>query len=335
MPDEASPVRIPDITVAIATTGRPSIEGTLVALAAQTISGDAFLVSVVENTPQPRLPPLLRRFAHRLNLEYRVHTEPGKTGALNTVIRGTPSPLLAFIDDDCRPAPDWLERILATFAAFPDVPCVSGQFITVDSLPAPDPSVRGLQDSRRCTIRGTGRRPWEILRGGNFAVRRRLFDEVGYFDPDFGPGAPISSGDESEWLLRVLLREGECVRYEPDMCVVHTPPWGNARDARTRVGEYYASTGALLAKHLLAGQWRALSILNPLTYFPRTPRRLRREFAPRLATALRTIPYLCIGAFRYLRLRAGTRRRTQPATGTNSRIVISQYERASVPTRSS
>lgn len=287
------------IAVLIATAGRTSLRATLEALARQTLSQDQFLICVVENGPMSSAANVVETVRPFVRILYRTSGAPGKTPALNSVLSEISCPFIAFTDDDCRPDENWLTNILETFTHHPEVSVVSGPVI--DAHPPRDlhPSLRGLSRPEAQSFQGTGWRPWEIARGANFAVRRSLFGAVGSFDSTFGPGSLIPAGEEAEWLLRVLER-GFTIRYEPSVGVTHDR--ATMRRSEMAVHEYYVSTGGLIAKHVLAGQWRALGLLNPWTFLRGSGRNSPRRVLERLAIALQSIPYLCVGVIRYLRL---------------------------------
>ncbi len=101
----------PDVAVVIATRERETrLSFALEALARQTLDSERFEVVVVRGAGAggalAEAPDGLRvRFVdHRGN--------PGPGAQRNTGLRHVTAPLVAFTDDDCRPAPDWLERLL-------------------------------------------------------------------------------------------------------------------------------------------------------------------------------------------------------------------------------
>lgn len=288
------------IAVLIATTGRASLSTTLEALARQQLRRESFFVCVVENGPTPSAASLVETFRPFVHVFYRAYPVPGKIRALNSVLPDIFCPFVTFTDDDCRPDEKWLENILETFRRHPEVSVVSGPVIDAHPPSTLHPSLRGLKHSGALSFSGTRWRPWEIARGGNFTVRRSLFTEVGMFDPLFGAGSRIPAGDEAEWLLRVL-EGGFTIRYEPSVRVTHDR--ATTRRSEMAVHEYYVSTGSLITKHILAGQWRALSLLNPWTFLRGAGRDSPHTVGERLAIATASIPHLCMGAIRYLFLR--------------------------------
>src|SRR5436190_310359 len=103
---------IPDVSVVVATRDRAArLERLLAGLAAQTIGGDRFEVIVVDDGSADRTPALLAAAAERGELPLRTlrHDRPaGRAAAREDGWRAARGDLVAFIDDDCVPAPDWL-----------------------------------------------------------------------------------------------------------------------------------------------------------------------------------------------------------------------------------
>jgi GT2 family glycosyltransferase len=128
--------------------------------------------------------------------------------------------LLAFTDDDCVPAPDWLAELTGALAVH-EVDAATGAV-----LPLPDDrpglvAVSSRTDPRRRVFDSTGHAPpWEVGTGGNLLLSRALFAEVGGFDLRFGPGARYRAAEDVELLDR-LLRAGAKFVYEPAAVVFH------------------------------------------------------------------------------------------------------------------
>jgi GT2 family glycosyltransferase len=145
----------------------------------------------------------------------------GKSRALNLALSLARGEILAFTDDDCVVAPDWLECGCLSVATSPDVGLAFGQMI-----PTPHDSskvfIPQIQFTHRRVYRG---RAW-LSRGllgmggcmfGPAAVLRGL----GGFDEDLGPGGLLRTGEECELTFRVL-RHGFQVVQVPTAVVFHS-----------------------------------------------------------------------------------------------------------------
>lgn len=138
----------PTFSVIVPTRARlPQLERCLDALAAQDYPTEAFEVLVVNDGSPPLPPETLQRVAHRLQLRSIDQPWGGPASARNTGIREARGRFLAFTDDDCAPAPDWLralERALATAptalvgghvrSALDDDACATASQLLVDYL---------------------------------------------------------------------------------------------------------------------------------------------------------------------------------------------------------
>lgn len=104
----------PHVSVVIPTCGRPGqLRECLEALASQTMTAAAFEVVVVDDgSPEP-LDALVAEFASRLQVRLLRQANTGPAAARNHGARAARAPRVAFTDDDCRPRPEWLERLLA------------------------------------------------------------------------------------------------------------------------------------------------------------------------------------------------------------------------------
>ena len=108
----------------------------------------------------------------------------------NRGVRAARADLLAFTDDDCRPAPDWLERLVERAAR------ERGDFI-LQGRTEPDPDERdrlyGLARSQFIV----GPSPW--FEACNILYPRELFERMGGFDERFDGG-----GEDADLGLRAV-----------------------------------------------------------------------------------------------------------------------------------
>ena len=124
-------------------------------------------------------------------------SSPGKSAVLNEAIRRSNGEVLAFLDDDVIVDESWLEEIEVFFQNSPDTYVGQGIIRTTarDSL---DPEVRRLLQRYRTIPQlefSSDIGDLHSLNGANIAIRRTVFDRVGYFDERLGPGASGTSED--------------------------------------------------------------------------------------------------------------------------------------------
>ena len=141
------------------------------ALDAQTIGRAAFEVVVIDNASRDRTADVARDRGAIVVAE----PVPGRARARNRGVTAASAPLLAFTDADCRPRPDWLERLVAPLA---DSPLIAGRVVlTTSERPNVVERLDGL---------------WRFQRQGgdwaptaNLGMRRSAFDAIGGFDASF------------------------------------------------------------------------------------------------------------------------------------------------------
>jgi len=121
------------VSVVIPTHQRPGqLRDCLEALACQTMPIDAFEVVVVDDGGPEPLDALVAEFASRLQVRLPRQANAGPASARNNGAREARAPLVAFTDDDCRPRPEWLERLVTAESRNPGT-LISGS--TVNGLP--------------------------------------------------------------------------------------------------------------------------------------------------------------------------------------------------------
>jgi len=251
------------VTVVVATYRRPeALARCLDALGRGSHQPDAVLV-------QDQSPDSLTRLAvaRYPNVIYRHSCPPNASVGRQAGLLAAPTPLVAFTDDDCIPAPAWLDSLLVAYAegsadAAP-IAAVSGRIL-------PYGGRSGIAvSSRTGTVRRTFRAydgaldraawaPWDAGSGGNLLVDRSLAITVGGWDPSLGPGTRARAGEDIDLLYR-LARVGTLI-YTPTALVYHAPVTRRSRLARRY--PYGRGMGAVLAKHLIARDPAAPALLS-------------------------------------------------------------------------
>jgi GT2 family glycosyltransferase len=192
--------------------------------------------------------------ALRGQVEYVPTEDGGVSRARNRGAAAARHDLLAFTDDDCVPAPEWIGALAAAYDE--GVDGVTGRV-----LPLPGQGAGVAVSSRTSELRQTfgepGQAPWEIGTGGNLSLRRRALDGVGGFDEALGPGTPGRAAEDVDLLYRVVAA-GFAIRYEPGAVVYH-----ELKSRRTRVGGrfgYGFGLGTFLVRHAAAGDVHARAL---------------------------------------------------------------------------
>ncbi len=190
----------------------------------------------------------------------------GSDKARNIGIRAGSAPIVAFTDDDCRVAEDWLAALLAEYERDSETWGVFGRVI-----PGQDEGASGqgnrlqraipmaLQDVLERQIFQGNRFDLGFGHGANMSFRRITFERVGTFDELLGAGAPLRSWPERDLGYRVLMAGGRIV-YTPGALVYHHH-WRDWSGVRATYRNYGIGTGAAVGKYLRYGDWGALRLL--------------------------------------------------------------------------
>jgi GT2 family glycosyltransferase len=244
----------------------------------------------------------------------------GISAARNTGIDRATADIVAFLDDDCEPEPDWAEKLLAAYGGAGEIVGVGGPV-----LPAPGRGYMLGFLSRHNPLEPLGlelaageslpyrlalylRAQWHgpaerthrsavySLVGANMSFRRRALDEVGRFDERFTFG-----GEDTDICRRLAGRwPGASLVYDPTVRVVHHfEP--SLRDTLRRSRAYGRGAARLrrkwptmrptiypwpvLVAALVAVSWwapllGALALIAPPVFYPSSVRTWLRERHP-------------------------------------------------------
>ncbi len=223
----------PGLTVVVCTHERPrELEHCLSALAA--LDDDVDVV-VVDSASAPSVRPVVERFADRIaRLRYVYEREPGLSRARNRGVAVATGELVAFVDDDAAPAPDWARRIAAPFAD-PGIACVGGSCRPAFEAERP----RWLSDrllqfagiTRFAGAARAARSSAEYPFGANVCFRRTSLLACGGFAERLGRvGTSLLSGEEYE-AIEAIRRRGGVVWLEPSAVVDHLVPAARCRSS--------------------------------------------------------------------------------------------------------
>ncbi len=247
MPTTASNGGAPDpaVTVVVATRDRPVLLAEALAAIRRSLRKDDRLVVVDSASRDPRV----RAVAESAGATVLRCDLPGACRARNMGVRAASTEVVAFTDDDCLPAPDWVPAVSAAFAANADVAFVTGR-VTVDE-PISGRMQLGLSihDVAVPTDVNAGSDVSKIGHGANMAWRRGQLEAIGGFDEGLGPGTPLRAAEDHDLFWRAL-RAGMTGAYDPGVVVRHRQWRGRSDQLRTAYG-YGVGAGALAVK-----QWR-------------------------------------------------------------------------------
>lgn len=172
----------------------------LEALAHQTVEAP-FEVVVVLNGPAGALPAVADELGVRFIEGPR---DSNVAGRRNVGWRASSAPLVAFTDDDCRPAPEWLEALLAARPGDDEI---------LQGRTEPDPDEEHLLHGLARSQRIEGVSPWSQT--CNIAYPRPLLERLDGFDERF----PFF-GEDTDLALRAAAA-GASIRYVEPALVRH------------------------------------------------------------------------------------------------------------------
>jgi hypothetical protein len=172
---------------------------------------------LVDNGSQDDTRARLENFAATFAGPVRLVTEPlaGLGRARNRGWRAARAPLVAFTDDDCYPAPDYLNRLRAVFAD-EAVGFAGGRTVLHDPSDAPvtiyQHPVEQVYPPKHFIVGG-------VIHGANMAFRRRTLDDINGFDDHLGAGTPFAFEDVDAQ-LRALAAHWTG-KYDPHAVIYH------------------------------------------------------------------------------------------------------------------
>jgi cellulose synthase/poly-beta-1,6-N-acetylglucosamine synthase-like glycosyltransferase len=190
---------------------------------------DPVEVIVVDSASTPPCRELVEAHAPWIaDLTYLREEAPGLSRARNRGLQHATGAIVAFVDDDAAPRPDWGRRIVEPFDSDPRAGCVGGAchaFFPDCERP------RWLSDRllqfagiTRFTTARDARSSAEWPFGANIAFRREALDAAGGFPEHLGrTGTALLSGEESA-AIEAVLDAGWSVVLHPDAAVDHAVP---------------------------------------------------------------------------------------------------------------
>lgn len=172
---------------------------------------------IVDNGSVDETASIIREFTctSSVRVIYVFEAIPGLGNAHNAALRIARGDILAFTDDDCYPAANFLEQVWAAFAD-PSLGYITGRITLYD--PVDYPETVALSTTPHTFPGGSFIRGGAV-QGANMAFRRRVLLDIGGFDPLFGPGSQFNAEDvDAASRASALGWKGE---YRPEVLVQH------------------------------------------------------------------------------------------------------------------
>ncbi len=214
------------VSVIICTRNRPeNLAGCLAALRQQRCPPGEIIV--VDNAPADER---TKDIATAWGVRYVREDRPGLDFARNCGFRAAVHPIVAYVDDDARPSPDWVAVLAAAFEQN-GVAAVTGNVAPAELATYEqclfEWDYGGMRHGFerwlfRLDLLSTTELLWANLCGvgTNMAFRRQVLIELGGFDPALDVGGPAGGGGDLE-LFHRLVAAGYSLLYEPSAIVWH------------------------------------------------------------------------------------------------------------------
>ena len=210
----------PEVSIIIGSHNRSqSLRRTLESLCQLEYAQNGFEVIVVDDGSTDGTSHMLDKFSQRVPFPFRYGRQKneGISSARNRGIKMSRGEILAFTDDDCIVASDWLKHLTAHLNS-DDVGVVGGP----EKIPRTSPLLsRGVGYIVNSFIGAAGLFRGEGLRlgifypkGCNMALPKRVLHQVGLFDEKLMPGEDVELGYR-------IRKAGYKIKYAPDATVVH------------------------------------------------------------------------------------------------------------------
>lgn len=233
------------ISIVICTTDRAdSLQRTIDSL--NQIHYSYFEVLVVDSSSTNHTLDMLRKIKNNLNFDIKIFTSEKKNISIsrNIGIKNSLGSIIAFIDDDAIPPPDWIEKLLATYSLHGDK--CAGVGGTVRDMTKPGYPLqyhRGITNiiSNTIPIRSGDavnyNQPqgfWNnCLMGANSSYRKDILEKINGYDEFFEYFL-----DETDVCLRII-QAGYEIHY-CDIIVDHYPQPSHNRQDQKHLTCWYA-----------------------------------------------------------------------------------------------
>jgi len=206
---------LPLFSIIIPTCNRPEqLSACLEALSCLDYPRDQFEVIVVDDGSKTPLQAIIRSFCNQFEATLITQKNSGPAAARNAGAAKARGKFLAFTDDDCKPASNWLRSFAARFADTPECAITGPTVNTIRNnicAAASDLSTVHLYSYYNADP-ADGR----FFTSNNLALPATLFRSIGGFNTCF----PCAGGEDRELCDR-WVHHGFKVVYAPEILVYH------------------------------------------------------------------------------------------------------------------
>ena len=213
---------------------------------------------IVDNGSNDGTQDVIQNYRKSLSLKTVIERRPGLGRARNRGWRIAQGDIVAFTDDDCYPADDFLCSIVRCFEESPRLGFIGGRVLLYD--PEDYPITIQEKACRQDLCPGDFFPPG-LIHGANFACCRRALESVNGFDERFGAGALFSCGEDVDILARMLARNWHGA-YDPRPLVYYHHRRKTQLEALLLLRQYARGRGAYYSKCILDPKLRPAYVRN-------------------------------------------------------------------------
>lgn len=299
----------------------PLLDRTLAAIEKQQVSAAVqWSVLVVDNNCTDETAEVVEKYA-RANtipqLRRVLETKQGLTYARLCGIQNTAAQWVAFVDDDCLLAADWVEQAVKFSVLHPDCGAFGGQVILDWETPPPS-FVLNFGYSLAQQDQGAVPKPVSCLVGAGLIVRREAIVATGWLEKQFMSdriGKKLISGGDVEMALRIGANYK--LWYSPACRLHHVVPAWRTTNAYLQKINYGLGTSQVFGDSMTwAGsylKWFYVSTQETLRdsikiLIPALKAGIKRRSAPEVAITWSFLQGKWVGIWRMLWLDAEERR---------------------------
>jgi GT2 family glycosyltransferase len=217
----------------------------------------AWELIVVDNNSSDATKAVVAEFAQAsgLRVRYVFEARQGLAHARNRGVSAARGEILAFTDDDCLVAPNWLAAIVAEFSSDLELAGIGGRVLLYDEH---DLATRTRLYHERVRF-SSPRQVFKLIPGCNMAFTRQAFGVIGGFDPQLGAGTIFFSAEDSDFLYRIY-KQGFKMIHAPEVLVYHNHGRRAAAQIQSLRQGYLIGRGAFYCKHILQGDGDILKL---------------------------------------------------------------------------
>jgi GT2 family glycosyltransferase len=232
-------------------------------------------IIVVDNASTDDTAARVKEWIARYDGEAHYLLEPrkGVSYAKNTAMAAAKGDLFILTDDDCRFDRQHISDALR-YAAGDTAPVLRGGRVALgdkNDLPLTikedtkaEKWHRSLRSERYCDIGNT-------IVGCNMMIPRAIYETIGGYDVDLGPGKTIPAAEDTDYIFRAYLADFY-IEYVPDMKVLHFHGRKQVEEGRKLAKQYGVGKGAIYIKYMFKAPqlcrqfyWDAKTVVHDLS----------------------------------------------------------------------